>query len=87
MARQPGLYDFVYVDTDIPAGMTIREWRAQRTAERVAQRAAEREARRGSSRTRLLDAGVGRRLRPSGRTSVWRTEMRHSSGAHGRIPT
>ena len=29
-------HDFGYVHTDIPAGMTIREWRAQRAAERGA---------------------------------------------------
>ena len=31
-----GSHDFVYVHTDIPAGMTIREWRAQRAASRSA---------------------------------------------------
>ena len=36
MADPPGSHDFVYVHTDIPAGMTIREWRAQRAAERGA---------------------------------------------------
>ncbi len=41
-----GSYDFVYVHTDIPEGMTIREWRAQRAAEREAQRQQERAARR-----------------------------------------
>ena len=29
-------YDFVYVHTDIPEGMTIRQWRAQRAASRPA---------------------------------------------------
>ena len=28
MTDAPGSHDFVYVHTDIPAGMTIREWRA-----------------------------------------------------------
>jgi hypothetical protein len=36
MADRPGSHDFVYVHTDIPAGMTIREWRAQRAASRPA---------------------------------------------------
>ena len=38
--------DFAYVHTDIPEGMTIREWRAQRAADRAAAQAAAREARR-----------------------------------------
>ena len=41
-----GPHDFIYVHTDIPEGMTIREWRAQRAAERAAMHAAEREERR-----------------------------------------
>ena len=41
-----GSHDFVYVHTDIPEGMTIRKWRAQRAAERAATQAAEREQRR-----------------------------------------
>jgi hypothetical protein len=39
-------HDFIYMHTDIPEGMTIREWRAQRAAERAATQAAERERRR-----------------------------------------
>jgi hypothetical protein len=39
-------YDFVYVHTDIPEGMTIQEWRAQRAVERMAERQAAREAQR-----------------------------------------
>ena len=31
--REP--VDFAYVDADIPAGMTIREWRRYRTAQRL----------------------------------------------------
>jgi hypothetical protein len=42
-----GPHDFMYVHTDIPEGMTIREWRARRDAERTATQAAEREERRG----------------------------------------
>lgn len=52
-------YDFVYVQTDIPEGMTIREWRAHRAAERVAERQAARDARRQRSvRRRFLAAGA-----------------------------
>jgi hypothetical protein len=36
MTDSPGSHDFVYVYTDIPAGMTIRAWRAQRAAGRPA---------------------------------------------------
>ncbi len=38
--------DFVYVHTDIPQGMTISEWRAQRATERQAMLATARERRR-----------------------------------------
>ena len=40
MANPPVSHDFGYVHTDIPAGMTIREWRAQGAADRGAARAA-----------------------------------------------
>jgi hypothetical protein len=50
-------YDFVYVHTDIPEGMTIREWRAHRAAERVAEQQAARGAQR-SVRRRFLVAGA-----------------------------
>jgi len=36
MADRLGSHDFAYVHTDIPAGMTIRAWRAQRAASRPA---------------------------------------------------
>ena len=42
MADPPVSHDFVYVHTDISAGMTMREWRAHRAAERGAARAARR---------------------------------------------
>ncbi len=45
MADPPVSRDFVYVHTDIPAGMTIGEWRAHRAAERAAARAARRSRR------------------------------------------
>jgi hypothetical protein len=67
MADRPGSYDFVYVHTDIPAGMTIREWRAQRAADRPAAtprplRAAVR--RRLDWATRMWRAGAGALARP-----------------------
>src|SRR5215211_6671341 len=42
MTDEPVSHDFVYVHTDIPEGMTIREWRAQRAADRAAARRAAR---------------------------------------------
>ena len=45
MPDPPVTHDFAYVHTDIPAGMTIREWRAHRAAERGASRAARRRQR------------------------------------------
>jgi hypothetical protein len=45
MTDSRGSHDFAYVHTDIPAGMTIGEWRTQRTAERAAAHAAGRESR------------------------------------------
>ena len=45
MTDPPVSHDFVYVHTDIPAGMTIGEWRAHRAAERGAARPARRSRR------------------------------------------
>jgi hypothetical protein len=45
MADPPLSHDFVYIHTDIPAGMTIGDWRAHRAAERGAARAARRSRR------------------------------------------
>jgi hypothetical protein len=42
MADLPVSHDFAYVHTDIPAGMTIRDWRDHRAAERRAARVAHR---------------------------------------------
>jgi hypothetical protein len=53
MSEQARPHDFVYVHTDIPEGMTIREWRARRAAERAARRERERAARRRRLRTAL----------------------------------
>ena len=74
MSDQPQ-NDFVYVHTDIPEGMTIREWRAQRAAERAAERQAVRDARRRRS--------VHRRVWAAGR--AWLTGLRQArrAGAHG----
>lgn len=68
MSSPAGPYDFVYEHTDIPEGMTIREWRAQRAAQRLAMQESAREERRrqGAQRTRQwLDRfrGPGRRPR------------------------
>ena len=87
MSDEPASYDFVYVETDIPPGMTIREWRLQRSAERTARRMTQREARAWIPRTWTLATALGRLVRASGRALVWRTKVRNSSGGHGRIPT
>ena len=36
MSREPDSHSFGYVECDIPPGLTIAEWRAQRAAERPA---------------------------------------------------
>lgn len=81
MPDQPS-YDFVYVRTDIPEGMTIREWRAQRAMERRQGRA--RAHRRRARLSRVLAAVAPWR---SARAIVWRSQVRHSSDAHGSIST
>jgi hypothetical protein len=48
MIDRPISYDFGYVHTDIPEGMTIREWRAQRAVDRAAARLAAGASRRPS---------------------------------------
>jgi hypothetical protein len=65
MPAQPP-YDFLYVHTDIPEGMTIYEWRALRAAQRAAARlAAREERRRGALARRALArlAALGTRTR------------------------
>ena len=69
MTDEPVSHDFVYVHTDIPEGMTIREWRAQRAADRAAARRAARAARRPSA--------LGSRL--TGAVRVW---LRSACDAH-----
>jgi hypothetical protein len=73
MADPPVSYDFGYVHTDIPAGMTIREWRAQRAADRAAARLAAGATRRPSV--------LGGRL-----TAVVRIWMRAVRQAHQPSP-
>ena len=53
-------YDFVYVHTDIPEGMTIREWRAERAGRATRLRDAQRRARRGRAPAVLTE--LARRL-------------------------
>jgi hypothetical protein len=53
-------HDFAYVHSDIPEGMTIRAWRAQRAAEHIARRTAER---------------AERRRRRAGRMQQWLTAL------------
>ncbi len=36
MVDQPRSHDFLYVASDIPPGLTIKQWRAQRAAEHAA---------------------------------------------------
>lgn len=59
MTDVSGPYDFVYVQTDVPEGMTIREWRAQRAADRAAARQKQHAARRSRRRARLRRPLVG----------------------------
>jgi hypothetical protein len=58
MTDEPFSHDFVYVHTDIPEGMTIREWRAQRAADRTAARRAAPAAWPPSALGRRLTAAV-----------------------------
>jgi hypothetical protein len=53
MRESGGPYDFVYVHTDIPDGMTIRKWRRQRAAERERQRELDQDRRRTRARARM----------------------------------
>lgn len=71
MTDRPGSHDFVYVHTDIPEGMTIREWRAERAARVAKQRDAQRRARRAHAPARFIKSARrllgGLRLRSTGR--------------------
>ena len=73
MADVGGPYDFVYVDTDIPEGMTIREWRAERATRRDAGRRTRRE-RRPAEFIRLVRRLLGEpALRPTPRALLGRS--------------
>ena len=65
MTDRPGSLDFVYVHSDIPEGMTILEWRAQRAADRATARRAARAAWPPSALGRRLTAAVRAWLRPA----------------------
>ena len=99
MPEPAGPYDFVYVHTDIPDGMTIREWRAQRAASsgrerqrrRHAQRCLGAAASRGRGVARAVGASAG--LADRGATLVrraWqhlaheRTYVRNGGWSHHR---
>jgi hypothetical protein len=72
MTDAPISHDFGYVHTDIPAGMTICEWRAQRAIDRAEPRMAA-----GATRRSVL----GRRL-----TAVVRIWVRAVRQAHQPTP-
>ena len=65
MKDAPVSHDFGYVHTDIPAGMTIRQWRAQRAADRAAAACAARAAWRPSALGSRLTGAVRAWLRPA----------------------
>jgi hypothetical protein len=73
MADQPP-DDFVYVHTDIPEGMTIREWRKHRRSEHAAAQQSACDAPRRRS--------FGHRLSAVGRE--WLTALRHPRRARAR---
>ena len=73
MTDEPTSHDLVYVHTDIPEGMTIREWRAQRAVDRAAARLAA-----GAARPPSV---LGSRL-----TAVVRIWMRAVRQAHQPTP-
>lgn len=66
MARSGGPYDFVYVYTDIPEGMTIDEWRAQCAARPARARRSWRHVARALARPRIarVRVPIGRRRAP-----------------------
>ena len=76
MTDEPFSHDFAYVHTDIPEEMTIRQWRAQRAADRAAARRAARAA------GRLAAVRAGRRL-----TAAVRIWMRAVRQAHQPTPS
>jgi hypothetical protein len=75
----PADVDFMYLQTDIPPGVTVSEWRLQRRRERGAWR-------RPLRGLRERSGALGARARAIGSVVVRRPEVRDSSDAHGRIP-
>jgi hypothetical protein len=71
---EPASRDFVYVHTDIPAGMTIRKWRAHRAADRAAMRHTAQVGRRRAAPRRVTAAAVRIWLRAP--------RQRHRAPAH-----
>jgi len=74
MSEAGSPHDFVYVHTDIPEAMTIRQWRGRNAAQRLTAGAATRADRhqRRAPRTRRRPAALRmplRRLRPRGRVA------------------
>jgi len=82
MTEPTGPYDFVYVHTDIPEGMTIREWRAERAARVAQHRDAQRRARRERPPARFIRSlrrivgGLGFRAPVRALTGRWQGESR-----------
>jgi hypothetical protein len=73
MGEQLEAIDFVYVDSDVPPGTSIPEWRAHRAvrlaAERQARRARHRRLWRAALRPRTLARAVARRSARRRRTA------------------
>jgi urocanate hydratase len=74
MTDEPTSHDFLYVHTDIPAGTTIREWQAQRAADRAAVRHTARAGRRRAALRRVTADAVRIWLRAP--------RQRHRAPAH-----
>jgi hypothetical protein len=85
MSEPTRAHDFVYIHTDIPESMTIREWRAQRAAELAARREEERAARRRRRRAALtapLADTHARAIARSGAAIISRPGRRRRGSAH-----
>jgi len=74
MTDEPNSHDFVDVHTDIPAGMTIREWRAHRADDHAAMRHTAHVCRRRAAPRRVTAAAVRIWLRAP--------RQRHRAPAH-----
>ena len=73
MPDRPDSFGFIYLDADIPAGMTIREWRASRPTARGRRRWFR------AHRQRVLGRAIG-----SGRAAV--RALARPKVARGRVP-